>query len=157
MDCPEVMRLCCPISEEEVAVAIKGVKIRKAAGSTGVVSEMMKTSRNFGTRWITDLINNIVKEGCIIDDWGKSIMVSVYKGKCDLLVFGSYIASKLLEQPMKVHERILEKMIRCQVSIDNMQVVFMPGKGIPGARFIMRYERHKARMKRLYYTMLLWI
>ena len=40
----------------------------KAAGPTGVVSEMMKESGGFGSRWMTDLINNIVKEGCIPDD-----------------------------------------------------------------------------------------
>ena len=38
----------------------------KAAGPTGVVSEMMKASVGFGSRWMTDLINN--KEGCIPDD-----------------------------------------------------------------------------------------
>ena len=32
----------CHMFEEEVTTAIKGLKIRKAAGSTGVVSEMMK-------------------------------------------------------------------------------------------------------------------
>ena len=31
-------------------------------GPTGVVREMMKASGGFGTRWMTDLINNIVKE-----------------------------------------------------------------------------------------------
>ena len=112
----------------------------------------MKTSSGFSTRWMHDLINTIVKEGFILDDWRKSIMVSVYKRKSDLLVFGSYIASKLLDQPMKVLERILEKRIRCQVSIDNMQVGFMPGKGITGSNLIMRQEIHQARMKKLYYA-----
>ena len=41
VDCPEVMRPHCLISEEGAA-AIKGLKIGKAAGPTGVVSEMMK-------------------------------------------------------------------------------------------------------------------
>ena len=68
VDCPGVMGPHCLISEEEVAAAIKGLKIGKATGSTGVVSEM------------TDPINNIVKEGCIPDDWRKSILVPVYKG-----------------------------------------------------------------------------
>ena len=67
------------------------------------------------TRWMTDLINNIVKEGCIPDDWIKSILVHVYKGKGDPLVCGSYRAIKLLEQPKKVLERVLVKKIRCQV------------------------------------------
>ena len=71
----------CLISEEEVAAAIKGLKIGKAAGPTGVVSEMMNAAGGFGSRWMTDLINNLVKEGCIPDDWRKSILVPVYEGK----------------------------------------------------------------------------
>ena len=76
-------------------------------------------------------LNNIVKDGCIPDDWRKSILVlvPVYNEKGDPLVCGSYRAIKLLEQPMKVLERVLEKRIRCQVSIDNMQFGFMPGHG----------------------------
>ena len=53
----------------------------------------------------------------------------VHKGKSDPLVCGSNRAIKLQEQSMKVLEKVLEKRIRCQVSIDNMQFVFMPGKG----------------------------
>ena len=56
-------------------------------------------------------------------------LCSVYNEKGDPLVCGSYRAIKLLEQPMKVLERVLEKRIRCQVSIDNMQFGFMPGHG----------------------------
>ena len=51
-------------------------------------------------------VNNIVKEGCIPDDWRKSILVPVYKGKSDPLVCGSYRAIMLLEQPMKVLESV---------------------------------------------------
>ena len=60
VDCSEVMRPCCLISEEEVAAYIKGLIIGKAAGPTGVVSDMMKVYGGFGTRWMSDLINNIV-------------------------------------------------------------------------------------------------
>ena len=41
---PEVMGPHCLISEEEVAAAIKRLKIGKAAGPSGVVSEMMKAN-----------------------------------------------------------------------------------------------------------------
>ena len=97
VDFHEVMWPCCIISEEEVAAAIKVLKMGNAAGPTGVVSEMMKESGGFGTRWMNDLINNIVKDGCIPDDQRKSIQVPVYKGKGDPLVCGSYRAIKLLE------------------------------------------------------------
>ena len=96
---------CCLISEEVVAAAIKGLNMGKAAGPTGVVSEMMKASGGFGSGWMTDLINNIIKEGCIPDDWRKSTLVLVYKGKSDPLVTcASNRAIRLLEQPMKVLE-----------------------------------------------------
>ena len=87
---------------------------------------------------------------------GESILIPVYKGKCDPLVCGSYRAIKLLEQPMKVLERVLEKWIRRQVSIDNMQFGFMPGKGTTDAIFIMRQvqEKHQAKKKKLYYSLM---
>ena len=66
------------------------------------------------------------------------MLVHVYKEKGDPLVCGSYRAIKLLEQPIKVLERVLEKRIRCQVLID--------------AIFIMRQvqEKHQTRQKKLY-------
>ena len=68
--------------------------------------------------------------------------MSVYKGKGDPLVCGSYRDIKVLEQPMKVPERVLEKKIRCQVSIiDNMQFGFKPGKEITVAIFIATSTR----------------
>ena len=35
----------------------------------------MKASGGFGTRWMTNLIANIVKEGCSPDDWRNSACV----------------------------------------------------------------------------------
>ena len=53
-------------------------------------------------------------------------------------------------------ESVLEKRIRCQVSIDNMQFGFMPGKGHTDAIFIMQQiqEKHQAKKKKLYYMLL---
>ena len=55
---------------------------------------------------------------------------------------------------MKVLERVLEKKIRCQVPIDNMQFGFLSGKGTTDAIFIMRQvqEKHQAKKKKLYYA-----
>ena len=55
---------------------------------------------------------------------------------------------------MKVFERVLEKRIRCQVSIDNMQFGFIPGKGTTDAISIMRQvqEKHQEKKNKLYYT-----
>ena len=64
----------------------------------------MNESGGFGSRWMTGLINNIIKECCIPDDWRKSILVPVYKGKGDPLVCGSYRAIKLSPKSMS-HKR----------------------------------------------------
>ena len=49
---------------------------------------------------------------------------------------------------------MLENRIRCQVSIDNMQFCFMPGKGTTDASFIMQQvqEKPQAKKKKLYYA-----
>ena len=54
---------------------------------------------------------------------------------------------------MKVMERVLEKRVRSQVKMDDMQFGFMPGK-VTDAIFIMRQmqEKHQAKKKQLYYA-----
>ena len=128
------------------------IENEKTSSPVGVGSEIMKSSGGFGSRWMTALINNIVKEGCIPDDWRKSILISVYNGKCDPLVCRSYRTIRLPEQPMKVFASVLEKRIKCQVSIDNMQFGFMTGKRTTDAIFIMRQvqDKHQAKNKKMY-------
>ena len=58
---------------------------------------------------------------------------------------------------MKVLERVLEKRIRCQVSIDNMQFGSMSGKGNNTTIFIMRQVQEKHQTKKLNYTMFFYI
>ena len=52
------------------------------------------------------------KLGEIPSDWRKSWLVCVYKGKGDALDCGSYRGIKLLDQVMKVFERVLEMRLR---------------------------------------------
>ena len=79
-------------------------------------------------KWMTDLCNAILVEGKIPSDWKESILVPVFKGKGDPMECGSYRAIKLLEHAMKVVERVLEKRIRDQVNINEMQFGFRPEK-----------------------------
>ena len=144
----------CHITREEVAKALRKMKPGKAAGPSGVVSEMLKASDELGVEWMTDLCNVIVRDGKIPDDWKNSLLVPVFKVKGDPLECGSYRAIKLLEQAMKVVERVLEGRIREQVDIDKMQFGFSPGKGTTDAIFVIRQmqERHQRKGKKLYYA-----
>ena len=138
----DVRPVCGPgerISEEEVEAAIGKMKLGKAAGEDG-------------TRWMTELCNAVVRDGKIPEDWSRSWLVNVYKGKGDALECGSYRGIKLVEHAMKILERVIERRVRNVVKIDSMQLGFMAGKSTTDAIFIVRQlqEKYLARNKELW-------
>ena len=150
----DVRPVCGPgekISEEEVEAAIGEMKLGKAAGPFGVVADMLKAAGEYGTRWMTELCNAVVRDGKIPEDWSRSWLVNVYKGKGDALECGSYRGIKLVEHAMKILERVIERRVRNVVKIDSMQFGFMAGKSTTDAIFIVRQlqEKYLARNKEL--------
>ena len=109
---------------------------------------MLKTAKEMSVEGLTDLCNSIILEGKIPEDWKKSVLIPVYKGKGDPLECGSYRGIKLLEHAMKVIERVLAKRVREQINVDNMQFGFTPGKGTTDAIFIIRQIQEKFQQKR---------
>ena len=87
-------------------------------------------------------------------DWERSFMVNCYKGKGDALLRGNYRGLKLLDQGMKVCERIINTIIREQVNIDSMQFGFMEGRGTTDDIFILRQlqEEHINAGKNLHFA-----
>ena len=142
------------IDEDTVRRALQKMKTGKAAGVSGLTSEMLKAAGDKGVVLMKDLINAIICECTIPDDWLRSIIVNVFKGKGDALDRGNYRGIKLLDQGMKVLERVLEGLIRDRVSIDGMQFGFMPGRGTTDAIFIVRQlqERFIERKKDLFFV-----
>ena len=106
IDADVVSGLLEEISIEDVRAAINKMKNDKATGPTGVAAEMLKASEESGVRWMTDLLNAVVKKGNVPEDWSKSLMVS----KGDALEYNnySYRDMKLLEHAMKAFERAIE-------------------------------------------------
>ena len=93
----------------------------KAAGPSGIVAEMLKPAGEAGAVEVRDLIEDIISEGCIPTDWQESFIVNLYKGKGDALNRGNYRGLKLIEQVMKVMERVVEglkelRSMRCSVA-----------------------------------------
>ena len=124
----------------------------KAAGPSGIIAEMLKPLGEAGVAEVRDLIEDIISEGCIPIDWQESFIVNLYKGKGDALNRGNYRGLKLIEQTMKVLERVVEGLIRQRGEIDEMQCGFMSGCGTTDAIFIVRQlqEKHLAANKLLY-------
>ena len=151
----EVKQGCCVrISLKDVEVALRGMKDGKAAGRTEVVAELLKAAGEIGIQWLADLFNKILKEGCIPDDWTRSVLIPLYKGKGDPMECGSYRAIKLLEHAMKVFESVLDKIIRQRVDLAKLQFGFIPGKGTTDAIFVVRQmqERYREKNKELYFA-----
>ena len=144
----------CEIGKEEVERVMRRMKLGKAAGQSGIVTEMIKALGEEGVLWMTEVCNRVVSERRIPEDWEKSILVPIYKGKGDPLECGSYRAIKLLEHGMKILEKVLEGRIRQMVELDEMQFGFTPGRGTTDAIFIVRQLQEKFRAKRrpLYYA-----
>jgi len=132
--------------------AIRRMKCGKAAGPSGIVAEMLKASDECGLVAVTELINQIIYEGSVPEEWQLSTLVNLYKGKGDSLERNNYRGLKLMDQVLKVMERVLEKLLRKRISIDAMQFGFMPGRGTTDAIFTLRQMQEKflAHDQRLY-------
>ena len=141
-----------PITLEMITKAINKMASGKAAGPSGIVAEMLKPLGEAGVAEVRDLIEDIISEGYIPIDWQESYIVNLYKGKGDALNRGNYRGLKLIEQTMKVLERVVEGLIRQRVEIDEMQCGFMSGRCTTDAIFFVRQlqEKHLAANKLLY-------
>ena len=137
-----------------VASAISCMKIGIAVGPSGIAIEMIKASGSVGAQMIADLANSIIKAGQIPKQWEESFIINVYKGKGDAMERGNYRGLKLLDHALKVIERVVVKIVRKHVNIDDMQFGFMPGRGTTDAIFILRQlqEKYISKDKQLFFA-----
>ena len=139
---------CELINEKEVEEAIKVMKAGKAGGPSEVMGEILKAAGKKGIKRLTELCNQVVREGAIPREWELSILIPIFKGKGDPMEYGPYRAVKLLEHGMKVLEGVLEKRLRQKMKIDDMQFGFVPAKGTVDVIFMVRQLQEKFLEKR---------
>ena len=132
-----------PITDKMVIVALGKMKSGKAAGPSGIIVEMLKAAGDTGITFLRELITSVVTHGKIPEDWEKSFILNLYKGKGDALNRGNYRGLKLTEHVMKVMERIVDELIRELINIDEMQFAFVHGRGTTDATFIIRQLQEK--------------
>ena len=140
---PPVQGPALYISTDMVRKAISKMKCGKSSGPSGIIIEMIKAAGDPFVDELTVLINNIIYEGVVPTDWHLSFIVNLFKGKGDALIRGNYCGLKLQEQAMKVMEHLLNAIIRENISIDEMQFGFMPGRSTTDAIFILRQLQQK--------------
>ena len=81
-----------------VTNAIKKTKQRLS----GEVVETIKTGARETVTAISELVNQIIYEENILEDWKDSFNINCYKGKSDAAGCGNYRGLMLLEHVMKV-------------------------------------------------------
>ena len=83
------------------------------------------------------------KEKKVPNEWNNSYIVSLFKGKGSALDRGNYCSLKLTDQVLKVVERVIEKIIRECIVIDDMRFGFISGSRTTDAIFIVRELQEK--------------
>ena len=93
---------------------------------------------NKGVEFLVKFFNRLLRGEKMPDEWRRSVLVPLYKGKGDIKECGNYRGIKLMSHIMKLWERIIEARIRKEVTIAEQQFGFMPGRSTTDAIFCLR-------------------
>ena len=125
------------VSRKEVREAIRKMKHGKAVGLSEVTTEMIVAGGRIAEEVMLQLCQRVLDGKGVPDNWKTSVVVSIFKGKGDVMNCGSYRGVKLLEHGMKIIERVLERRIQTLVDFDEAQFGFMPIKETTDALFLV--------------------
>ena len=157
---PNTIEDTCPVlgpiqevTEEEVGAALRGMKPGKAAGPSGVTSDLIKMAGDPMVKVLRKIFNGILSDVTSPKEWSESLTLPLYKGKGDPLNCGNYRGLRLLEHGMKIWEKILAVRLGSIVNIHESQFGFMCGKSTIDAIFCLRHTQalYRAKNRPLYH------
>ena len=90
------------ILREEVEAAIRNLKRRKAPGEDNIMAEMIQAGETCSVEMLHTLCNKIYQERKCPADWGRAIIIPIYKKK-DRSDCNNYRGISLLSIPGKVY------------------------------------------------------
>ena len=96
LECEQVLGPYEEVKAHEVAAALQKMIPYKAAGLSGVVSEMLLASRPRSVEWLTAICNSLLAGEPSSPAWNLSATIPLYKGKGDPLECSSHRTIKLL-------------------------------------------------------------
>ena len=114
------------------------MKKGKAQGPDDIPVEAWIALGNKGVEFLVNIFNRLLRGEKMPDDWRRSVLVPLYKGKGDIKKCGNYRRIKLMSHTTKLWERIIEARIRKEVTIAEQQFGFMPGRSTTDAIFCPR-------------------
>ena len=105
--------------------------------------EEFKALEEEGMLWLTDLLNNMMNEETILEEWRESTIISICKQKGDIMNWENYHGIKLTEHGLNILERIIDKRLREIVDIKGWQNGFRKRMGTSDAIFIVKQLMEK--------------
>ena len=132
--------------------ALAKMKNGKAVGPDGIPAEAWKALGEEGIDLLWDLFEKIYEQEEIPDEWRKSFIVPIFKGKGDIQDCNNYRGIKLMSHTMKIWERIIDQRLRGEVEISPEQFGFMPKRSTTDAVYALRQlmERYREGQKTLH-------
>ena len=99
------------ITHKEIAIAIKAMKPGKAVGPYEVCAQMISARGEIGVSVMVELCQRVLDGKEMPDEWQKSVLLSIFKGKRDERNCNTFRGVKLLDHTIKIVERALQKRI----------------------------------------------
>ena len=146
------------ISVEEVRTGLRKMKKGKAQGPDDIPVEVWIALGNKDVEFLVNCFNRLLQGEKMPDEWRRSVLVPLYKGKGDIKECGNYLGIKLMNHSMKLWERVIEARIRKEVTIGEQQFRFMPGRSTTDAIFCLRMllEKWTEGQKAVHCAFLTW-
>jgi hypothetical protein len=108
-----------PISREEVVIALRKIKNRKAAGPDGIIGEFLKTSCEKVVDFFVTFLNALFDKGIFPDYWCESITFPLYK-KGDANNTNNYRGISISDIGSKVFSTIINRRLQEFVEDNNI-------------------------------------
>ena len=103
-----------PISIEEVELAVRRLKLKKAAGPDGIISEILKYASTLVVPFFHRYLNKLFDSGTYPDSWCESVILPLYK-KGDVNNPGNYRGISLSNVSSKIYGFIINKRLQTWV------------------------------------------
>ena len=126
------------ISGEEVRTGLRKIKKRKAKGPDDIPVEAWIALDNKDVEFLVNFFNRLLRGEKMPDEWRRSVLAPLYKGKGNIKGCGNYRGIKLMNHTMKLWKKIIEARIRKEVTIAEQQFGFMPGTSTTDPIFSLR-------------------
>jgi len=108
-----------PISKEEIVLALRKLKCKKAAGPDCVISELLKYSGSVVVDFFVQFLNALFDRGIFPDSWTESIVLPLYK-KGDVNNPSNYRGISLCNVSSKVYATIINIRLQKWVEMNNI-------------------------------------